>query len=208
MHNRIKEIRQQKNISQSKLASELGATQQAISFYETGKREPKLETWQKLADFFDVSVPYLQGISNIKELNIDSTFEEFFNNLEQTDSGDLKVPYKEFKALSNGLQVTEFFKITNSILNNQNDQLSQVDIKEYKEIISKLDSKDLAGMDEINLYMTTLYLIMLNAVFKGEKKEKKALKKIEKIMLDYLGIEDSEEEVVYQIIKDNSSKNN
>ncbi|MDU7064452.1 MAG: helix-turn-helix transcriptional regulator, partial [Lactobacillus paragasseri] len=32
-----------------------------ISQYERGKREPKLETWQKLADFFGVSVPYLQG---------------------------------------------------------------------------------------------------------------------------------------------------
>lgn len=61
MHNRIKEIRQQKNISQSKLASELGTTQQAISFYEKGEREPKLETWQKLADFFDVPIAYLQG---------------------------------------------------------------------------------------------------------------------------------------------------
>ncbi len=33
-----------------------------LSQYETGKREPKLETWQALADFFNVSVPYLQGI--------------------------------------------------------------------------------------------------------------------------------------------------
>ena len=35
-----------------------------LSQYETGKREPKLETWQKLASFFGVSVPYLQGIDN------------------------------------------------------------------------------------------------------------------------------------------------
>lgn len=64
--NRIKEIRQEKNLSQTDIAKALGVTRQAISLYEKGDREPKLETWQKLADFFRVSVPYLQGISDLK----------------------------------------------------------------------------------------------------------------------------------------------
>ena len=66
--NRIKEIRQEKNLSQTDIAKALGVTRQAISLYEKGDREPKLETWQKLADFFGVSVPYLQGISDLKGL--------------------------------------------------------------------------------------------------------------------------------------------
>ncbi len=43
-----------------------------LSQYETGKREPKLETWKKLADFFDVPVSYLQGfgLSNEQAINI------------------------------------------------------------------------------------------------------------------------------------------
>ena len=32
-----------------------------LSQYETGKRNPSLKTWQQLADFYGVSVPYLQG---------------------------------------------------------------------------------------------------------------------------------------------------
>ena len=36
-----------------------------LSQYETGKRHPKFEVWQKLASFFHVSVPYLQGFINI-----------------------------------------------------------------------------------------------------------------------------------------------
>lgn len=58
--NRIKELRNKKGLSQAQLADELGISNQIISFYENDKREPKIEMWQKLADFFGVSVPYLQ----------------------------------------------------------------------------------------------------------------------------------------------------
>ena len=61
--NRIKEIRERKGIGQKELAEKINTSQQAISLYETGKREPKLETWQKLADFFNVPIPYIQGIT-------------------------------------------------------------------------------------------------------------------------------------------------
>ena len=62
MRNRIREIRLEKGISQQKLADEIGVTRQAISLFEKGDRDPKLETWIKLADYFGVSVGYLQGI--------------------------------------------------------------------------------------------------------------------------------------------------
>ena len=63
-HNRIKELRKNKGLSQSQLANKVGISNQVISFYEKNKREPKIETWQALANFFDVSVPYLQGIDD------------------------------------------------------------------------------------------------------------------------------------------------
>ena len=73
MKNRIKELRESRNVSQEELATGLNTTQQSISLYESGNREPKLETWQQLADYFDVSVPYLQGFemqtpNRLKEL--------------------------------------------------------------------------------------------------------------------------------------------
>lgn len=75
MENRIKELRQSKGLSQSELAQKVGISNQAISHYETGKRHAKIETWQKLADYFNVSVPYLQGFemqtpNRLKELRI------------------------------------------------------------------------------------------------------------------------------------------
>lgn len=61
MENRIKELRQSKGLSQTELAQKVGISKQAVSHYETEKRHPKIEAWQKLADFFEVPVPYLQG---------------------------------------------------------------------------------------------------------------------------------------------------
>ena len=58
--NRLKELRLKRGLSQKALAEKLGTTQQAISLYEKGEREPSLEMWQKLAAFFGISVPYLQ----------------------------------------------------------------------------------------------------------------------------------------------------
>lgn len=64
--NKIKELRQKNNLTLKELGQKIGMANNTISQYETGKREPKLETWQKLAKFFDVSVPYLQGLTNDK----------------------------------------------------------------------------------------------------------------------------------------------
>lgn len=64
MKNRIKELRQKNNLTLKELGQKVGLAINTISRYETGKREPKLETWQKLADYFNVSVSYLQGFTD------------------------------------------------------------------------------------------------------------------------------------------------
>lgn len=63
--NRIKKMRQVKGVSQQDVAKALGLTRQAIALYETGQREPRIETWQKLANYFGVSVPSLMGLDEI-----------------------------------------------------------------------------------------------------------------------------------------------
>lgn len=62
LENRLKQVRQQAGLSLAEVGKGIGLATNTISRYETGKREPKLETWQKLADFFGVTVPYLQGL--------------------------------------------------------------------------------------------------------------------------------------------------
>lgn len=64
-HNRIAELRKEKGLTLQQVADAIGVGNNTISRYENGKREPKLETWIKLSNFFNVSISYLQGISNI-----------------------------------------------------------------------------------------------------------------------------------------------
>lgn len=59
--NRIKELRKEKGLTLKQMGQLLNMLDSTLSQYENGRRKPKEEMWQKLADFFDVSVPYLQG---------------------------------------------------------------------------------------------------------------------------------------------------
>lgn len=61
MKNRIKQLRKKEKLTIQQVADALNLSNGTISRYEQGTREPKIETWQALADFFEVSVPYLQG---------------------------------------------------------------------------------------------------------------------------------------------------
>lgn len=62
---RIKELRVEKRISQRQLGVELGFSNQAISTWEAGQREPDCDSLVKIAKFFDTSVDYLLGLSDI-----------------------------------------------------------------------------------------------------------------------------------------------
>ena len=57
----LEDLRNQKNISQKKLAEIVGVTQVAISQYETGKSVPKINIAVKLADVFGVTCEELYG---------------------------------------------------------------------------------------------------------------------------------------------------
>lgn len=66
---RLKELRQAKGLSQKQIADFLNMQQRAYQRYEYGQREPNHETTIKLADCFDVSIDYLLGRTDIKDVN-------------------------------------------------------------------------------------------------------------------------------------------
>ena len=69
---RLKELREKRRLNQEGLAIELSVSQSTISAYEIGERTPDLETLIVIAKFFDVSLDYLVGISDVKQRIIQS----------------------------------------------------------------------------------------------------------------------------------------
>ncbi|MEE6658194.1 helix-turn-helix transcriptional regulator [Pediococcus acidilactici] len=72
MQNRIRALRKELHLTLPQMSKklekfDLKLTPDAISKYEREDREPKLATWQKLADFFSVPVGYLQGLTDDKD---------------------------------------------------------------------------------------------------------------------------------------------
>lgn len=68
--NRLKELRKEKGLTLKQMGQLLNMPDSTLSQYENGRRKPKEEIWQKLADFFGVSVPYLQGKVTYGDLDI------------------------------------------------------------------------------------------------------------------------------------------
>ncbi len=68
--NRIKELREKRNLTLRELGKEVGISFGALGNYENERREPRLKTWKTLADYFGVPVAYLQGYSDYKELDL------------------------------------------------------------------------------------------------------------------------------------------
>ena len=67
--NRIKELRKISKLTQFQLADALYVDQTAVSKWEKEIAFPSAEMQQKLADYFDVSIDYLLGRSDVKEKN-------------------------------------------------------------------------------------------------------------------------------------------
>lgn len=64
--NRIKKLREEKNMKQEELAKILSISPSSIGMYERDEREPNDDLKLKLANFFNVSIDYLLGKSDIR----------------------------------------------------------------------------------------------------------------------------------------------
>ena len=72
MYTRVRELREQKGISQLSLGLRVGCSLNTISKIEKGEVDPRAGILLEMARYFGVSVDYLLGVSNIKtymELN-------------------------------------------------------------------------------------------------------------------------------------------
>lgn len=58
---KIKELREEKGLSQKKLADNIGTSQRNIGRWENEENEPTMSQLIKLAEYFDCTIDYLVG---------------------------------------------------------------------------------------------------------------------------------------------------
>ena len=64
---RLKELRERKELYQKDIATMLNISQQYYSEYELGTRLMPIDKLEKLAIFYNTSIDYIIGLTNIKE---------------------------------------------------------------------------------------------------------------------------------------------
>lgn len=69
MYKRIRDLREDSDMNQTKVAEYLGMSQTGYSKYEIGERDIPTQILIKLADLYGVSVDYLLGRTNNPKMN-------------------------------------------------------------------------------------------------------------------------------------------
>ncbi len=65
-YRRLRDLREDKDLTQKDIANILNISQRGYSHYETGNNDIPTEILIRLADFYDTSVNYLLGRTNNK----------------------------------------------------------------------------------------------------------------------------------------------
>lgn len=171
---RLRKLRQEKKLSLKEVSEELkrfglNISPDGLAKYERGDREPKLQTWQKLAEFFGVSVQYLQGISDVPNANsslaaqtsealLQSIDDETLDKLADKNLPD-EIPAETKKELVNTL-------------------------KSYKAILSLQgdSSLDATGVTKV---LQEYYLVIQQAL-RGDEEAKQAFSEISQVLNGYI----------------------
>ena len=176
--NRLRELSKEKKLTLKVVSAKLEQNNlkispDALAKYERGDREPKLETWQKLADFFGVSVPYLQGVSDIDDPNFYKNLELYLaliaesNSLENYKDKDF---VKKLDASENERTKANFYLVFNLLEMGVMDKIKE----ELRTLTKKISVSD---MQEIHSYLA----ILCSLAIKAKAKDKNAIKWYEEV---------------------------
>ena len=76
IYDKIKELREKANISQSELARNLGVTRSSVNAWEMGISTPTTQYVVEMAQLFRVSTDYILGVTNHHTISLDGLSEE------------------------------------------------------------------------------------------------------------------------------------
>lgn len=100
---RIKEIRQEKNMTQKELGEKCGLADSAIRRYELGKANPKKETIQKIANALNIdpfSLYSFEMATKVLEESINAKEQELFESYNQLNTAGQEKAVEQVKLLT------------------------------------------------------------------------------------------------------------
>ncbi|WP_421434221.1 helix-turn-helix domain-containing protein [Streptococcus suis] len=116
--NRLKELRQEKKLSQKELAKKIGVHYRTLQNWENGESQIKPDKAQALADHFKVSVGYLLGYSTVGDV-MELTTKVMTKQMKLEDIPDenTRKAVSNYINLNKGLDTNKPFKTDYSMLN-------------------------------------------------------------------------------------------
>ncbi len=175
MTNRLKQLRKEKGLTLDEIQNKTGIKRGTYNNYENGVTEPKLETWQKLADFFDVSVSYLQGIGTIRdpEANINTLKDELYKKISSNISNKLllfngKKLNSQAKEELTDITVEKFVNIFDAVIKNVDMGTYLKD--RYVSLAKNIDN--ITTLNDINAMVTRGLMLALESTTDKEAKNK------------------------------------
>lgn len=83
LNERIKQLRQSRNLSQVDIAKQLNVTKQSVSNWENDNIQPSIDMLVKLSHLFSVSTDYLLGLDNKSYIEVSGLSEEELAHIQQ-----------------------------------------------------------------------------------------------------------------------------
>lgn len=168
--NRLKELRQEKKLSQKEIALELQVPLRTYQRWENGESQIKPEKAQRLADFFNVPIGFLLGFGDdyYKELAFESDKHAYERFIFYLIFQDIQLSDKQIENIYDTIQI---FQNNNSELYITKRKLGQGE--DYK-----MDFSHVFGDENFDRYLEMYLLKTVETLFKDKNKRQKLLKNV------------------------------
>lgn len=98
--NRLKELREERELNQSDIAKKLNISTAAYSYYENEKRDIPTNVLKLLSEFFNCTIDYLLGKTNIRNIEDEFKF-AYHKEIEGLTEEEIKEALEFYKIVKN-----------------------------------------------------------------------------------------------------------
>lgn len=161
--NRLRQLREEKGYSLRQLGLEVDMNASVLGNYERGDRQPRIDVWEKLANFFNVSTPYIMGISNERNEMDDLLKKKINNILEKKSFGNDE---NNEVAIFIEILLNDITQFINSLLH-ENDRDFQIQTLDAMSDFIKLMSAAIPESENSKIESLTYNLSFLKDLYTG-----------------------------------------